>query len=151
MDDLKIKHLKPKKNSIYHQGSINPKTLTKYYESASDQPVIYRSGLELQFINYCETNPQIVKWASEAIGIDYYCRIDKKTHTYYPDYIIESKSGQKTIIEIKPYNQTVKPKMTDSLWLKQSWIKNVDKWKAAKAWATKNGLEFMIVTEKFFP
>lgn len=150
MDDLKIKHMMPSKKRQYKQGIIDPKTLKKYASAASNQPVIYRSGLELQFIHYCEVESSIAKWASEPVEIKYASRLDHKEHCYYPDYIIESKSGQRTVIEIKPYNQTIKPRPQDSLWLKEAWVKNIDKWKAAKAWAESKGMKFMVVTENFF-
>lgn len=145
-----IKHIKPKKNSIYHQGVVDPKSCAKYVESCKNEPIIYRSGLELQFITYCENNSNIIKWASEPIKIPYKCRLDNKEHDYYPDYIIENANGTRCIIEVKPANQTVKPDMTDSRWLKEQWIRNIDKWTAAKQFAEKHGMKFLIVTEKFF-
>lgn len=150
MEDLKIKHLKPSKKSRYHQGAIDPKTCRKYFTEASNMPIIYRSSLELQFIKYCEATPSIANWASEPIAIPYYSRLSRKTANYYPDYIIESLSGKKTIIEIKPYSQTQKPRPEDSRWLKEAYIKNVDKWKAAKEYAESHNMNFLIVTEKFF-
>lgn len=145
-----IKNLKPRKNSHYEQGSIDPKSCRKYFESAKDEPIIYRSGLELQFIRYCEASPGIAKWASEPLSINYMSRMDKNVHQYFPDFLIEDTSGHRTLVEIKPYGQTVKPKPTDSLWLKKAWVKNVDKWMAAKEWAKSKGMSFMIVTERFF-
>ena len=144
-----IKNMKPKKG-FYKQGIVNPKLLKKYADSCKNEPIIYRSGLELQFIQYVENNPSIIKWASEPIEIPYFCRLDKKEHKYYPDYILENKQGNKVIVEVKPFNQTQKPDMTDTLWLKEAWVKNVDKWTAAKEFADKHGMKFIIVTEKFF-
>lgn len=145
-----IKHVKPRKNGFYKQGVVDSKGLKKYAESCKDQPIIYRSGLELQFIQYCENNPSIVKWASEPIKIPYFSRLENKECNYYPDYIIENKKGNKVIVEVKPYQQTVKPDMTDNIWLKEQWVKNLDKWAAAKEFAEKNNMKFIIVTEKFF-
>lgn len=150
MGDLFIKHLKPKKNGFYKQGVIDPKGCKKYYGSCKDDPIIYRSGLELQFINYCEQNPKITKWASEPIKIPYFSRILQREQNYYPDYIIENAEGTRCIVEVKPYQQTVKPSATDNGWLKENWVKNVDKWKAAKSFAEKHGMKFIIITEKFF-
>lgn len=150
MGDLFIKHLKPKKNGFYKQGVIDPKCCKKYYGSCKDDPIIYRSGLELQFINYCEQNPKITKWASEPIKIPYFSRILQREQNYYPDYIIENAEGTRCIVEVKPYQQTVKPSATDNGWLKENWVKNVDKWKAAKSFAEKHGMKFIIITEKFF-
>ena len=64
--------------------------------------------------------------------------------------MIENHRGERTIVEIKPYNQTVKPNALDSRWIKEAWIANVDKWTAAKAFAEAHGLKFIIITEKFF-
>ena len=150
MSDLLIKKLKPKKNGFYKQGIIDPKNCKKYYNTCKDDPIIYRSGLELQFINYCENNPKVTKWASEAVKIPYFNRLKQREANYYPDYVIETTEGEKIIVEIKPYNQTIKPGPLDSRWLKESWIKNCDKWKAANDFAHKNNAKFIIVTEKFF-
>ena len=68
MADNYIKHLKPRKNGRYHQGVIDPKHTKKYYSDKMNEPIIYRSGLELQFIQYCENNPKVAKWASEPIN-----------------------------------------------------------------------------------
>lgn len=145
-----IKHLKPKQNSKYHQGYINPAQLKKYYDSCRNEPVIYRSELELKFIQFCEGNPNIKKWASEPIAIPYFNKLASKERNYYPDYIIENEKGEKTIVEVKPDEQTHRPSENDSRWLKEQWITNVDKWTAAKKFADSNNMKFIIITEKFF-
>ena len=62
-----IKNMKPKKNSKYHQGMLDPKSLVKYFTSCKNEPIIYRSGLEYQFIMFCESNSKIKR----TNGIDY--------------------------------------------------------------------------------
>ncbi len=145
-----IKQLKPKKNSRYNQGVVDPKNCHKYISTCKADPIIYRSGLELQFIQYCENNSKVVKWASEPIKIPYFSRLDNKQCNYYPDFVFENSDGHRVIVEVKPQNQTEKPDATDTLWLKEQWIKNVDKWKAAKAFADQHNMKFIIVTENFF-
>lgn len=145
-----IKNLKPKKNSKYHQGYVPTNMMTKLFKSCKDEPIIYRSGLEYQFIQFCENNPKIRRWASEPISIRYYNRLSQSEQNYYPDYVIETYEGNKIIVEIKPYNQTVKPSENDSRWLKESWVINTDKWKAANEFAHKHNAKFIVVTEKFF-
>ena len=103
----KIKNNKPKKNSRFHQGYIPTSMCSKLFRSTKNEPIIYRSGLEYQFICFCENNPKIKQWASEPISIKYNCRLDNKEHDYYPDYVIETINGDKIIVEIKPYNQTI--------------------------------------------
>lgn len=145
-----IKKIKPKRNGHYHQGIIDPNEMKKYYSACKTDPIIYRSGLELQFINYCENNSNITKWASEPLKIPYFNRLKNKEANYYPDYIIENNDGVRCIVEIKPYNQTTKPSAMDSRWLKEAWVTNVDKWTAAKEFAEKHNMKFIVVTEKFF-
>lgn len=142
-----IKHLKPRKNSFYHQTIVNPNKFSKCKET---EPVILRSGLEMKFVNYLENQSTITGWVSESLAIPYYSRLDKKQANYYPDFIIENQDGHKTIVEVKPYAQTRKPKPNDSLWLKQQWIKNTDKWKACMEFAKSHDMKFILVTEKFF-
>ena len=138
------------KHSRYHQGVIDPKTCKKLYESKKNELIKYQSGLELQFIKYCESMSYIKYWANEPFSIKYMSRLDQSVHEYFPDFIIENVNGKKAIVETKPYSQTVKPGMNDSLWAKEAWIKNVDKWRAAKEWAKRHDMEFILVTEKFF-
>lgn len=145
-----IKHLKPRKNGRYHQGVIDPKHAKKYASAAANQPIIYRSGLELQFIQFCESNSNIARWASEPIEIKYFNRLKNKEARYYPDYVLLDKNGNKMIVEVKPYDQTIKPDATASQWLKEAWVTNTDKWKAAKEFADAHNMKFIIVTEKFF-
>lgn len=158
-DNSFIKKFKLRKDSFYNQGVIKASECKKLFESCKQDNIIYRSGLELKFIRWCESSDMVIKWASEPICIEYISRIDKKTHRYYPDFIIEviknNRNNQtiKTtyIVEIKPYVQTICPKKHASIWEKQQWIKNQDKWKYAAAFAEKQkNTKFIIVTEKFF-
>lgn len=142
-----IKNIKPRKNSYYHQCMVDPK---KFHKCKEKDPVIARSGLEMKFIQYCENQSTITGWVSEALAIPYFNRLDKKTSNYYPDFIIQNQDGHQTIVEVKPYAQTKKPRPQDSLWLKQQWIKNCDKWKAAMSYAKEHNMKFILVTEKFF-
>lgn len=138
------------KDSMYKQGVIDPNTCQKLYESVSREPVKYQSALELQFIRYCEACPSVKYWANEPFSIRYCSRLDKGMHEYFPDFIIEDAAGHKVIVETKPSDQTVKPNHNASRWLKEQWVKNNDKWAAAKAYADSHGMKFMVVTEKFF-
>ena len=61
---------------------------------------------------------------------------------------------KKFLVEVKPEKQT-QPPSTNSRKSKKNllyeqimWAVNTCKWEAAKAWCTKNGFEFVILTEK---
>jgi hypothetical protein len=145
-----INKLKPQKYSHYKQGYLNPNSCKKYFMDCKQEPIVYRSGLELKFIQFCESTHQIKWWASEPIEIKYVSKLDNAIHTYYPDYVIESQDGQRAIVEIKPYAQTKEPGANATLWEREQWIKNISKWKFAKEFAKDKGWKFMIITEKFF-
>ena len=118
--------------------------------------------MERVFCERCDTNDNIVTWASEEFSIPYVSPLDNKRHRYYPDFLIKVKEPdgkfKKYVIEIKPRKQTVKPKMkTDSRKrprMTNSYAKelnnyavNVAKWNAAIEFCKDNSLEFQIITE----
>ena len=110
----------------------------------------------------CDTNDNIVTWASEEFSIPYISPLDNKRHRYYPDFLIKVKESdgklKKYVIEIKPKKQTIKPKMkTDSrkrprmtkTYIKEmkNYAVNQAKWNAAIEFCKDNSLEFKIITE----
>lgn len=151
LDVSLIKNHGPRKNSYYHQGVFSSKNFKKVFESCKNENIIYRSGLEYNFIRWCESSDRVVRWASEPICITYTSRKDNKIHRYYPDFLIEDNNGIKYIVEVKPFVQTQKPGPNASRYDKEAWIKNTDKWKYAVEFAKKQpNTKFIIVTEKFF-
>ena len=137
-----------------------PKNPKKYVGNASN--IICRSNWERTFCERCDTNDNIVTWASEEFSIPYISPLDNKRHRYYPDFLIKVKEPdgkfKKYVIEIKPRKQTVKPKMkTDSRKrprMTKSFAKelenyavNLAKWNAAIEFCKDNSLEFQIITE----
>lgn len=153
-DNSLIKRMMPRPGSRFKQGVIPASECKKLFESCKTEDIIYRSGLELKFIRWCESSPRVLRWSSEPCRIEYKSRLDSKTHGYYPDFIIEVTDGKtvhKYIVEIKPYSQTIRPKRTASLYEKRMWVKNQDKWSAAaEAAAQADNMSFIIVTERFF-
>jgi len=118
--------------------------------------IICRSSWERTFCRYCDTNPNVVKWASEELAIRYISPVDGRPHRYYPDFLIEvkEKSGKlkKYIIEIKPKKQTLPPvkkkRVTKGFILETTtYAVNQAKWKAAINFCKDNLIEFKIITE----
>lgn len=146
-----IKKTRP--NGRYKAGQINPASCKKLYESQRHSPIIFRSSYERDFVYWLERSQKVIHWGSECVGIPYINLGDGSHHTYYPDYIMEliTPEGPRTIlVEIKPFNQTRPP---DPLLPKDSYawveyIRNVSKWKAAREFAERNGMEFKIFTER---
>ena len=134
-----------------YKGLYRPKNYKKY--AGDPNSIVYRSLLERKFMVYCDTNPDIISWASEELSVKYRSPIDQKVHRYFPDFLVKTSSGKKVMIEIKPAIQCKPPKPRSRktkryLQEQLTFIKNISKWRAAKEYCSDNGLEFKIFTEK---
>ena len=110
----------------------------------------FRSSWEHTFMRFCDTNPAVLQWASEAVHIPYRNPFTNKNTIYVPDFLIvyEDKSGQKhaEVIEVKP-SKEVSMEGAKSLRDQAFVALNAAKWEAARAWCRNQGLTFRIVTE----
>lgn len=142
-----------KKDKRFHQGTYRPKNKDKFL----GKECIFRSGLELKFMRFCDGNPNVIEWGSECVKIPYYDSVRKKNRTYYVDNYVKIREGneiKKYLVEIKPHKQTREPKATRGKSKKNLliesllWKNNNEKWDSAKKFAKKMGMEFIIITEK---
>jgi hypothetical protein len=111
----------------------------------------YRSSWELTFMNFCDTNPNILKWASEAIQLPYRDPLTNKQTVYVPDFFIQyvDKQGRMLteLIEIKPSSQQILERVGKNKFNQMQFVKNQAKWAAASAWCKQQGLRFRILNE----
>lgn len=110
----------------------------------------YRSGWEHAFMRFCDTNENILQWASESISIPYRNPITGKQSIYVPDFLItyRNKANQMIaeLIEIKPKKQSVvESKMSANA--RAIVAVNYAKWDAATKWARRQGITFRVITE----
>jgi len=139
-------------NKNYRQGIFTPKNADKFIGTKA----VYRSGLELKFMRFCDNNPNVLKWSSENVVIPYISPIDGRVHRYFVDNFVVIKEGnqiKKYLVEIKPYKQTMSPttkyrKREHLLYEQQMYSVNQAKWASAREFCAKKGLEFLILTEK---
>jgi hypothetical protein len=146
----------------FKRGLYNIVNIHKYIQPAdrlmnkSSLPE-FRSSWEKKFMQYADSNPAIKFWGSEPFAIKYFCPTDGKVHRYYIDFFLEFVSGQKFLVEVKPYKETLPPKAPKKNTPKTqiqyqnalaTYIKNQSKWEAAKAFASQKGLTFIIITER---
>ena len=119
--------------------------------------VLYKSGLELKAIRYCDLSPKIKKWSLEPYPIKYRKPTDNRVHRYYVDLYVEYATGARFLIEIKPSTQIVPPRMPKKqtrkslLTFQRAQVTfgiNTAKWDAAAAFAEKFGMTFAFLTEK---
>jgi hypothetical protein len=134
-----------------HQGKYKVKHPEKYKGDYTN--VQYRSSWELKFFNYCDRNPDIIKWSSEEIVIPYKSPIDGRWHRYFPDIWMKTKNGDTYLIEIKPFKETQEPQKRSRITKKylyevKTWGINSHKWMAAKEYCKDRGWKFKIITEK---
>lgn len=139
----------------YRQGIFEPTNKEKY--KGSKLPV-FRSSWELKYMRFCDLNENVLSWGSEIVKISYWSPVDQRTHTYFPDFIVQVKKSNGTlktqIIEIKPLRQTRPPKMAKNRNVKtmlaesQTYAVNQAKWSAAKQFCAERGWDFIIITEK---
>jgi len=111
----------------------------------------YRSSWELTFMNFCDTNRSIMKWASEAVQIPYRDPLTQRQTVYVPDFFIQyvDKNNKMIVelIEIKPASQTILERVGKNKYNQAQFVKNQAKWAAASLWCKQQGLRFRILNE----
>ena len=110
----------------------------------------FRSGWELAFMRFCDSNDHIISWASESMTIPYRNPLTGKPTRYIPDFLIQYRNKHNKVvtelIEIKPKKQSIlesKASNRDRAIV----AVNYAKWAAAQAWCKRNGLTFRVITE----
>jgi len=141
------------RNEKYTQGIYKPINPKKY--KGNTYP-IYRSGYELKFFKWCDSNNRVLEWGSENYIIPYMNPVTGKYQRYFVDnYVkiqLDNNKTEKYLIEIKPFIQTLKPikgrkKETTFIYEAKTFIQNKAKWEAAKSFCDKKGFKFLILTE----
>lgn len=131
----------------FAQGAYVVRNAGKYVGRGDPR---YRSSWEWAFMNFCDTNENIVQWASEPVRIPYRNPITGKNTTYVPDFIVTYRGPNNTmraeLIEIKPKKQSM---IEDKMSSRDRAVVAVNyaKWDAAQKWCRANGLTFRIITE----
>jgi len=120
-------------------------------------PIVSRSSWELQFMKWCDANPNILQWSSESVKIPYYDPVKQRQRRYYPDFWlkVKCKDGNtvKWVVEVKPYKESVPPKPGKKtnktrIYEAKTYKTNQAKWRAAVDYCGKMGFKFKILTER---
>jgi hypothetical protein len=132
----------------YANGKFQIQNPEKY---VGNKTPTYRSSWEFVFMQFCDNNPNILQWASEAIHIAYRNPLTGKNTIYVPDFLITYKdpSGQTRaeVIEVKPTKETSLQEAGKSPRAQAAAILNMAKWEAARAFCKSRGMTFRVVTE----
>jgi hypothetical protein len=105
---------------------------------------------------WADSNPAVLRWASEETVVPYFSPVDLKMHRYFPDFLMEIKTNsgeiKRYMVEIKPEYQTLPPKGIKKnrqlLEATKTYSVNMAKWKAAAALCQSKGFQFIVLTEK---
>ena len=132
----------------YAQGKFQVQNPGKYV--GKGEPT-YRSSWEFAFMQFCDNNPAVVQWASEAIHVNYRNPFTGKNTIYVPDFLIIyiDKNGKRhgEVVEIKPTKETTM-EAAKSQRDKAAVALNMFKWEAARKFCAAQGLRFRIVNEQ---
>jgi hypothetical protein len=133
----------------FAQGKFNLKNPRKYI---GNRTPTYRSSWEWAFMQFCDNNPAVEKWASESIKIPYRDPLTGKHTIYVPDFFISyaDKNGGKhaELIEIKPSSQAIRENVGKNKVNQAHYIRNMAKWEAARAWCQQQNIRFRVISEK---
>lgn len=139
------------RNSKFKQGFYHAKNPEKLI--GHDIPA-YRSGIELEFMKWCDHNDKVIKWGSECVKVPYRDTAQRKDRLYFVDNYVEILEGnvvKKYLIELKDIKETQKPdprskKKKATLLTEQfKWQNNTDKWKFAIKYAKDRNMEFLLL------
>jgi hypothetical protein len=131
----------------FRQGNYLVKNPAKYVGKGTPR---YRSGWELTFMMFLDSNDNVLQWASESISIPYRNPLTGKQSVYIPDFLVTYRGRNNTtvaeLIEIKPKKQSlIESKASDRD--RAIVALNYAKWHSATLWAKRNGLAFRVINE----
>lgn len=130
------------------QGQFTPKNGHKYVGKHKPR---YRSGWELTFMTFCDTNDNVIYWASESMAIPYMNPVTGKKSNYIPDFFVvyQNKHGKQIaeVVEIKPKKQSIIESKVASAKDRMVVAVNHAKWAAAMAYCKAQGFTFRVITE----
>lgn len=131
------------------QGIFTPKNPEKYVGKHKPK---YRSGWEMTFMMFCDSNKNVLYWASEAIRIPYRNPFTGKPSSYVPDFFVvyENRFGKQVaeVVEIKPKKQSLIESKVANAKDRAVVALNHAKWQAAMAYCKANGYTFRVLTEE---
>ena len=131
----------------FRQGAYTVKNPGKYVGKGTPR---YRSGWELTFMMFLDSNDNVLQWASESVAIPYRNPLTGKQSMYIPDFLVTYRGRNNTtvaeLIEIKPKKQSlIESRASDRD--RAIVAVNYAKWHHATLWAKRNGLTFRVINE----
>jgi hypothetical protein len=115
-----------KKKSHYHTGT---------YPSIKGGECSYRSGWELAYMQYLDSNPDVASFEYETLKLPYISNYKTaRVKWYIPDVLVNYVNGEKKLVEIKPKKKTEQAQI-------------VKKAEAGRVWCSEHGAVYEFITE----
>jgi hypothetical protein len=132
----------------FAQGIFTPKNSQKYVGKNKPR---YRSGWELTFMTFCDSNSHVLYWASESLIVPYRHPFTGKATNYIPDFFVvyQNKFGKQIaeVVEIKPKKQSIIESKVANAKDRMVVAINHAKWQAAMGYCKQHGYTFRVITE----
>jgi hypothetical protein len=132
----------------FAQGIFTPKNSQKYVGKNKPR---YRSGWELTFMTFCDSNSNVLYWASESLIVPYRHPFTGKATNYIPDFFVvyQNKYGKQIaeVVEIKPKKQSIIESKVANAKDRMIVAINHAKWQAAMGYCKQHGYTFRVITE----
>lgn len=134
---------------------FTPNSPEKYLGDSGN--IIIRSSWELRAFQFCDDNPNVLRWSSEEIAIPYMKPFPggMKPARYFPDLYVEyvNRDGElvKELIEVKPEKFTRASRARNpatKAFENTQYIVNMAKFTAADNYCKQKGIKFTIMSEK---
>jgi hypothetical protein len=134
--------------SRFAQGIFTPKNTQKYVGKNKPR---YRSGWELTFMTFCDSNNHVLYLASESLIVPYRHPFTGKATNYIPDFFVvyQNKFGKQIaeVVEIKPKKQSIIESKVANAKDRMIVAINHAKWQAAMGYCKQHGYTFRVITE----
>lgn len=106
-----------------------------YVSTKTGQHCKYRSGWELKYLVWLDSDPNVIDFGYEALKIPYVSNLRTgKLRNYLPDFFVKYFDGTSQVVEIKPKRKVMQATVQKKL-------------KAAEGWCKANGSTLVILTE----
>jgi len=137
-----------------YKGKYRVRNYRKY--KGDPTGVIYRSLWEKKFMDYCDSNKNILEWSSEEHIIPYKDPVQKKWRRYFPDFYMKVREANgkisKYLVEVKPKRQVEGPtpqqkKTKRYITEVMTYATNKAKWEAAEQYCRDRLWKFKLITE----
>lgn len=112
------KRRRRRKGSRYHRGlHVSPK----------GGECKYRSGWELSYFQYLDSDPQVLSYTYEGLKIPYVSNAKtKRLRNYIPDILVTYVDGHRELVEIKQARKVHTPPVAKKLLAAGDWCRSHD-------------------------